>query len=212
VSSSFVATALSVLPPLTHWPVGPSQLAVLPMQPCHFRAILPIEAVSFGSFHWRIEAFKNECNNPMGSYWVLMDEANQQLLGYVGGWQVMEEAHITTVAIHPQARGANLGELLFTHLLGHFKANNVNCLMLEVRVTNFSAQNLYYKYGFKLAGRRPRYYQDNDEDALLLTCEPLQSDDYQQLAKTTLAQTLTKPYWQGHPLPQNHTANRWFAL
>ena len=142
------------------------------MAPEHMVGILAIEAVSFGSHHWSTDSFLAELDNTLGRYWVLTQaqkDGIKAVLGYCGCWVVTNEGHITTVASHPDCRGKSLGELLFLHLLGWLQHNAVDLATLEVRVSNLSAQNLYYKYGFEGQGVRPRYYQDNREGALIMT-------------------------------------------
>jgi ribosomal-protein-alanine N-acetyltransferase len=146
-----------------------SELEIRLMTKADAPVILPIEAHSFGRFHWSADAFRNEVSNQMAQYVVLVHKSSGDILGYAGAWFIIDEAHITTVASHPELRGLGLGELLITHLYGEAFKRGMELLTLEVRVSNFVAQNLYYKYGFYLSGRRPRYYQDTGEDALLLT-------------------------------------------
>jgi ribosomal-protein-alanine N-acetyltransferase len=150
----------------------------------HLAGILPIEAIAFGAFHWSKEAFINEMNNPQAHYCTLLERQPSgatTVLGYGGCWVVCNEGHITTLAVEPASKGASFGELIFTHLYGIATQQVADWLTLEVRGSNITAQNLYYKYGFRLAGRRPRYYQDNHEDALLLTTPELENPQQQQV-------------------------------
>ena len=146
-----------------------SELEIRLMSKADAPLLIPIESHSFGRFHWSADAFRNEVSNQMAHYVVLLHVPSGDILGYAGAWFIIDEAHITTVASHPDLRGLGLGELLITHLYGEAFKRGMDLLTLEVRVSNFVAQNLYYKYGFFLSGRRPRYYQDTGEDALLLT-------------------------------------------
>jgi ribosomal-protein-alanine N-acetyltransferase len=91
------------------------------------------------------------------------------VVGYAGYWFVVDEAHISTIAVHPEWRGRGVGEHLLVHLLGQALDLGAVAATLEVRVSNTAAQNLYRKYGFEQVGRRRRYYRDNGEDALLMT-------------------------------------------
>ncbi len=93
------------------------------------------------------------------------------VVGYAGFWYIVDEAHISTIAVHPDWRGQGAGELLLTSLLERALDLHAVKATLEVRVTNTRAQNLYRKYGFEEVGRRRRYYRDNGEDALLMTAE-----------------------------------------
>ncbi len=100
------------------------------------------------------------------------------VVGYAGMWLVGEEAHITTVAVTPQARGKGFGELLLASLVEMADELQARWVTLEVRVSNFTAQQLYRKYGFREAGLRKRYYSDNNEDALIMTTDDVSIDPY----------------------------------
>lgn len=102
------------------------------------------------------------------------------LLGYGGFWMVFEEAHICTLAVRPEWRGRGLGELLLASLIDRALVRKAEVMALEVRASNVAAQNLYFKYGFALVGRRRGYYSDNREDALLMKTGSIVSADYQQ--------------------------------
>jgi [ribosomal protein S18]-alanine N-acetyltransferase len=172
---------LPPLPELTGQPLA-SQLKLVRFQAEDADALIPIEARSFGVFHWTAQAFKNELQNQLAHYYVLKHKATEQVLGYIGCWFVAEEGHITTLATHPELRGHGLGELLLAQVYRCAEQSNVHSLTLEVRTSNFAAQNLYYKYGFRQVGIRPRYYQDNAEDALLFTTPELALPEQKILA------------------------------
>jgi ribosomal-protein-alanine N-acetyltransferase len=93
------------------------------------------------------------------------------VVGYAGFWYIVDEAHISTIAVHPDWRGQGAGEQLLVAVLERALDLNAVQATLEVRVSNTRAQNLYRKYGFEEVGRRRRYYRDNGEDALLMTAE-----------------------------------------
>ncbi|KAA0543396.1 ribosomal-protein-alanine N-acetyltransferase [Bacillus sp. BGMRC 2118] len=128
--------------------------------------ILKVEHASFAT-PWSAEAFYNEMvNNPYASYVVMED--NERIIGYCGLWVVLEDAHITNVAVLPDYRGRKLGEALMKQALELAKALGANRVSLEVRVSNEVAQGLYRKLGFQNGGIRKRYYTDNNEDALVM--------------------------------------------
>jgi ribosomal-protein-alanine N-acetyltransferase len=91
------------------------------------------------------------------------------VIGYAGYWRVVDEAHIGTLATHPQWRGRSVGELLLVSLLREALDHGALEAKLEVRLGNHAAQNLYRKYGFEEVGRRKHYYRDNGEDAVLMS-------------------------------------------
>ncbi len=100
------------------------------------------------------------------------------IIGFSGMWNLLDEAHVTTIGVTPELRGKGLGELLFLALVDEAVRRGVNWLTLEVRVSNASAQALYRKYGFTIQGRRPRYYSDNNEDAFIMWSGSLRDPDY----------------------------------
>lgn len=103
------------------------------------------------------------------------------LIGLAGFWLMADEAHISTIAVHPDWRGLGLGEWLLLALLEAGQALGAETATLEVRPSNEPALALYQKYQFEEVGRRPRYYSDNDEDALIFTTPPFASPDYQAM-------------------------------
>lgn len=96
-----------------------------------------------------------------------------QLLAYSGFWHIADEAHISTIAVHPDWRGRKLGELLVWVMVRQAILQGATMVTLEVRVSNIVAQNLYRKYGFDITGLRRGYYHDNHEDAYMMTVAPL---------------------------------------
>jgi len=105
---------------------------------------------------------------------------DSNLVGYVGLWFQGNEAHITEIAVREALRGQGIGELL---LIGSVRAAveyGSSVVTLEARISNFIAQRLYEKYGFRTAGIRKGYYSDNREDAIIMTTSPIHSVDYQK--------------------------------
>jgi ribosomal-protein-alanine N-acetyltransferase len=100
------------------------------------------------------------------------------IIGFAGLWLMVDEAHVTTIALHPRYRGRGLGELMLSSLIQIAYNISARTVTLEVRVTNYVAQNLYRKYGFQEAGVRRRYYSDNNEDALIMWTEPIHSASF----------------------------------
>jgi len=110
-----------------------------------------------------------------------------RIIGYAGMWLMVDEAHITTIAIRNEWRGRGLGELLLASLLEMAMELGVERATLEVRVTNDTAQSLYRKYGFDRAGLRPRYYSDNNEDAYIMSTDNIQRARYRSTFEGLLA-------------------------
>ncbi|MEM0951209.1 MAG: ribosomal protein S18-alanine N-acetyltransferase [Cyanobacteria bacterium P01_H01_bin.74] len=159
-----------------------SQLIIRWMQPVDISDMMSIESVSFGKHHWTPESFRNELKNYVAQYQVLIaPDQPIALLGYAGAWIIEDECHITTVAVRPEYRGFALGELQVCSILEKCYRQKVRWVTLEVRTSNTAAHHLYYKYGFNLMGLRPKYYQDTEEDAMIMTTPDIQSDPYHVL-------------------------------
>lgn len=135
----------------------------------------------------RTGLFKHELTqNDIAHYQVLgmgKDGRSAQIIGFSGYWLIADEIHISTIAIHPQWRGRGLGELLLLNLLFASYAHPANMVTLEVRQNNHVAQALYHKFQFEEVGKRPRYYRDTGEDALLMTMASLNARYHQFLEK-----------------------------
>jgi [ribosomal protein S18]-alanine N-acetyltransferase len=128
--------------------------------------VMIVERQSF-TLPWSREAFYNELyNNQFAKYLVLED--NGKIAGYCGAWIVIDEAHITNIAVLPEYRGKKLGEALLVKMMELSKSMGVIRMTLEVRVTNEVAQSLYKKLGFQKGGIRKNYYTDNQEDAYVM--------------------------------------------
>lgn len=112
------------------------------------------------------------------------------IYAYAGLWLMVDEAHITTIAVRPECRGKGLGELVLCGLIDTALEVGARIVTLEVRVSNTVAQNLYLKYGFKQSGLRRRYYSDNNEDALIMTADninaPVFLNNYKLLKNSLL--------------------------
>ena len=161
--------------------VQAADLEIRRMRPQDVPDVMEIESISFGRHHWSEESFYNEMNNQVGRYYALIHTERKKLIGYLGFWLIADEAHITTVAVKPEYRGNALGELMLSQCLERCAQHSIHWVTLEVRVTNYNAQNLYYKYGFASVGIRPKYYQDNQEDALIMTTPDISTLDQRSL-------------------------------
>ena len=112
----------------------------------------------------------------------LLGKSNQMstdiLAAYISTWFMSDEAHITGVAVKSDFRGQGIGELMIISSIQESIRRQSSAVTLEVRVSNYIAQGLYSKYGFKQVGVRKRYYTDNYEDAFIMTTDPIDSDEY----------------------------------
>jgi ribosomal-protein-alanine N-acetyltransferase len=108
-----------------------------------------------------------------------LEEELRSIVGYAGIWVMTDEAHVTTIASHPDLRGHGVGEFLIVALVHRGMEVGARWMTLEVRASNTVAQNLYRKYTFKEMGIRRRYYSDNGEDALVMWTDALDSESFQ---------------------------------
>jgi [ribosomal protein S18]-alanine N-acetyltransferase len=132
-----------------------------------------IERASFTT-PWPPQAYRQELEtNRLAQY--LVAQLGDEIVAYGGLWLMVDEAHVTTFAVHPRFRRRRIGERLLLALLDLSLARHAREATLEVRLSNLAARRLYEKYGFRPVGIRPRYYSDNQEDALIMTTEPLAS-------------------------------------
>ncbi|WP_110926855.1 ribosomal protein S18-alanine N-acetyltransferase [Bacillus massiliglaciei] len=128
--------------------------------------VLEVERHSF-TLPWSKDAFYNELtNNQYAVYLVLEDEG--KIAGYCGAWIVLDETHITNIAILPEYRGKKLGEALLRKMIEVSLSMGSIKMTLEVRVSNHVAISLYEKLGFQKGGIRKNYYTDNREDAYVM--------------------------------------------
>lgn len=139
-------------------------------------AVAAIERATF-PMPWSEKSFHDEMTtNKCARYLVVVDE-NDVPVGFAGVWVVIDEGHITNIAVREDLRGRKLGRLL-TEGLKQYAANlGVVYMTLEVRRSNVVAQNLYKSLGFIQVGVRKRYYEDNDEDAFFMVCDKMPPAD-----------------------------------
>lgn len=155
-------------------------ITIKPMKQIDINAVVEIEEESYGSHHWSKESFFNELSNELAHYFSAFDDEGK-LVGYIGTWQILEEAHITNISVKPAYRRKKIGEALLHFAVENCYQNGVKYITLEVRVSNEKAINLYTKYGFKSLGTRKEYYQDNNEDALIMWTENIFYDKFKTL-------------------------------
>jgi ribosomal-protein-alanine N-acetyltransferase len=134
-------------------------------------AVLAVEKLSFIT-PWSRDAFVAEAgDNDLAVYLVL--EADGQVIGYAGMWVILDEAHVTNVAVLPAFRGRGCGERLMGALVEKARGRGARRMTLEVRPSNTAALGLYGKLGFMPCGLRPGYYSDTREDAVIMWLDEL---------------------------------------
>jgi len=149
---------------------------IRPMTVADLDQVHRIDVISF-TLPWSERSFRYELtNNPAARLWVaeVTEEPHQGLVvAMLVMWFIIDEVHIATIAVHPEWRQAGIGRrLLATALLAAQEEGAIKAF-LEVRRSNTPAQEMYRRFGFEIAGVRPRYYKDNMEDALLLNLDEL---------------------------------------
>jgi [ribosomal protein S18]-alanine N-acetyltransferase len=154
----------------------PVKVTIAAMRLDDLEIVQAIERASFSS-PWPPNAYRSELEtNRLANY--LVARADREVVGYGGMWLMVDEAHITTFAVHPAWRRQRIGERLLLAFLDLAVARQAHEATLEVRLSNLPARRLYEKYGFRPVGLRPRYYSDNGEDALIMTTEPVAEPPY----------------------------------
>ncbi len=125
-----------------------------------------LEVLSF-SRPWSKASYRHElAENEMANFFGLFD--GEKLIAFAGYWLIVDEGHIANVAVHPAYRRQGCGELLMRRIIVDCQAKGGKKMTLEVRKRNFPARDMYYKLGFEKKGERPRYYQDPQDDALIM--------------------------------------------
>ena len=172
--------------------------------------ILQVAAIEHESFPttWPQTAYRRELSNNLARYLVVVDRTHapvedeeretrrpflgifrrkrvempttDYIVGYVGVWLMVDQAHIVAIAVREAYRGLGLGELLLAEAIDLALENQQDSVTLEVRKTNLLAQRLYEKYRFLKVGVRKRYYSDNHEDAIIMTTPPIQDAPYRE--------------------------------
>lgn len=124
-----------------------------------------VELTSFTD-PWSKESFKDELNNEIAHY--LVGSINNKVVAYIGAWFILDEAHITNVAVKSDFRRQKIAKQLITAFIVLAKKHQITSITLEVRASNIPAQSLYQQFGFEKQGLRKRYYADNNEDAIIM--------------------------------------------
>lgn len=134
----------------------------------HIDSIAEIEKECF-SVPWPKSSFvKDICENKFALYIAAIDNETDKVVGYGGMWHVVNEGHITNIAVSEKYRRRGIGEGIIESFEKICHENEMIGMTLEVRRGNQSAMNLYRKKGFKIAGLRPEYYSDTKEDAIIM--------------------------------------------
>jgi ribosomal-protein-alanine N-acetyltransferase len=152
------------------------RLVVEEMQESDVASVLAIEDAAFITT-WPDNAFRHELeDNRLAHYFVARHEG--KVVGFGGIWVILEDSHITTIAVHPDFQRRKFGEAILLALLQQAVEREAAWMTLEVRVSNTSAQRLYHKYGFTTVATRRGYYTEDQEDALVMWAGDLRGELY----------------------------------
>lgn len=154
-----------------------SEITISNMTKNDIEDVIKIEAEAYGKHHWAKSSFYDEMSNNLAKYYTAKT-AEGELVGYAGTWHIIDEGHITTIAVKKEFLRNHIGEAIIYKIIEDCYKNGVKYLTLEVRVSNTAAIKLYEKYGFQSLGTRKGYYQDNNEDALIMWTENIFYDKF----------------------------------
>ena len=169
----------------------PVRVVIEPMRLDDLPAVHAIEQASFAA-PWPPHAYRSELeSNRLAHY--LVARAGDAIAAYGGMWLMVDEAHITTFAVHPGWRRQRVGERLLLAFLDIATDQGAHEATLEVRLSNLAARKLYEKYGFRPVGLRPRYYSDDHEDALIMTTLPLDDPSMRERIERRRAELEASP-------------------
>ena len=139
--------------------------------------ILETENIVYPSHHWSRDSYEKELTNNLAHYGCAVN-SDGKIIGHYGFWQIFEEAHITTIEVRPEYRKQKVGTAMMIAIVDECYRQMIKYITLEVRESNISAISLYDKFGFSTIGVRKKYYQDNDENALILFTENIWYDKF----------------------------------
>jgi len=176
-----------------------SKLQIQSLSHEHLSAILELDKACFNGL-WSKEGYQRELDSPNSEIQGLFSSGeSEKLLGMGCFWSILEEAHITILAIDAQYHRQGMGAALLYSLIKTARKCNLERATLEVRASNQAAISLYEKFGFKTAGRRKRYYQDNGEDALILWLGGIHKPEFQEILvkwESIVSKGLQKSNWE----------------
>jgi [ribosomal protein S18]-alanine N-acetyltransferase len=148
------------------------EIKIEPISVDEIESILILDRLCFGGL-WSIDSYRRELTNDNSHFLGILGDKTLEpeldgLIGFGCFWAILDEAHITLLGIHPQYQRQGWGKLLLSALLDKARTIEMARATLEVRASNQGAIDLYEKYGFQIVGRRKKYYQDNDEDGVIM--------------------------------------------
>lgn len=152
--------------------------------------VVKIEEEAYGKHHWAKSSFYDEMSNNLAKYYSAKT-IDGELVGYAGTWHIIDEGHITTIAVKKDYLRNHIGEAIIHKIVEDCYKDGIKYLTLEVRVSNIPAIKLYEKYGFQSLGTRKGYYQDNDEDALIMWTENIFYEKFKKVYQDNIEKLKT---------------------
>lgn len=147
-------------------PLNEESVKFRPLTEADIPSLVEIETLSFTT-PWTEQAFLHELKHNQFAHYTVA-ERGDRVIAYCGVWLIVDEAHLTNIAVHPEFRGEKVGERLLSYVMAAAKLRGANKMTLEVRPSNKTALNLYEKLGFVHKGTRAKYYPDDHEDAWIM--------------------------------------------
>lgn len=173
---------------------GAPEVEVTRMRRRHLKGVMAIERQVYPR-PWSANLFLAELRNQRDrAYFVAL--IDREVVGYGGLLSYGDEAHVTTIAVHPEHQRQKIGTRLLIQLLDQARAMKAVAASLEVRVTNHAAQRMYGRFGFRPVGVRKNYYQEINEDALVMWTDDIRTDEYGRLLeglRGSLPEELRRP-------------------
>lgn len=148
-------------------------IAVRSMRIEDLPAVIDIDRASF-TMPWSDRTYRYELTRNQAAE-LFVAEKDGRIVGYIGTWQIIDECHISTLAVENENRRQGIAQRLLLHALRRALAKGITTATLEVRVSNQAAIDLYRKFAFEITGRRKAYYRDNGEDAYIMTAEGIET-------------------------------------
>ncbi len=165
---------------------GEGDLEIHPMRRRHLKGIMAIERQVYPR-PWSPNLFLSEMADPRNRSY-LVAKLGKDVVGYGGIMSYGDEAHVTTIAVDPRHHRRKIGTRLLYELIQEGLRMGAQAISLEVRVSNWGAQRLYSRFGFRPVGVRKGYYQETGEDALVMWADDVRSRDYRVQLRRTMAQ------------------------
>lgn len=150
-------------------------LAVREMRLEDVPAVTAIDRASF-ALPWPENSYRYEVQDNRQARCLVAEDCDGKVVAMIVSWLILDELHIATIATHADHRRQGIGRQLLRTALSDGRRLGATRAFLEVRASNLAAQQMYLEFGFAASGRRPRYYRDNGEDAILMTLEPLEAE------------------------------------